>query len=171
MISYYRKHNVDICWQNKYNFCRILIRWTYKELNSGNFMVIVLICQFAITNPPHAVWFFLTIQTYIYHLRMRVGNIFSHVCLCVCVSVCVSVCSAYNFWTPSHKNFIFAMQVPYMSWIRHMPQLTHSPFAADLRNFLQLIYGTFLPLQLRCSTNFFQLVYKEISLVYLMLFY
>ena len=49
----------------------------------------------------------LTIQTCIYHLRMRVGNIFSHVCLCVCLSICVSVCSAYNFWTPSHKNFIF----------------------------------------------------------------
>ena len=29
----------------------------------------------------------------IYHPRMRVGNVFGH----VCVSVCVSVCSGYNF--------------------------------------------------------------------------
>ena len=27
-----------------------------------------------------------------YHPRMRVGNIFGHVCLCVCLSVCLSVC-------------------------------------------------------------------------------
>ena len=27
----------------------------------------------------------------VYHPRMRVGNAFGHVCLCVCVSVCVSV--------------------------------------------------------------------------------
>ena len=26
-----------------------------------------------------------------YHLRMRVGNVFGHVCLCVCLSVCLSV--------------------------------------------------------------------------------
>ena len=28
----------------------------------------------------------------LYHPRMRIGNNFSRVCLCVCVSVCVSVC-------------------------------------------------------------------------------
>ena len=27
-----------------------------------------------------------------YHPRMRVGNVFGHVCLSACVSVCVSVC-------------------------------------------------------------------------------
>ena len=26
-----------------------------------------------------------------YHPRMRVGNVFGHVCLCVCVCVCLSV--------------------------------------------------------------------------------
>ena len=57
-----------------------------------------------------------------YHPRMRVGNVFSHVCvsvclsvcsvcLSVCVSVCVSVCWGYNFWTAWHRNFIFGMQV------------------------------------------------------------
>ena len=58
-----------------------------------------------------------------YHPRMRVGNVFGHVCLSVClsvcvsvclsvcVSVCVSVCSGYNFWTAWHKNFILGMQV------------------------------------------------------------
>ena len=30
--------------------------------------------------------------TYCYHLRMRVDNVFSHVCLCVCLCVCLSVC-------------------------------------------------------------------------------
>ena len=30
-------------------------------------------------------------QRYIYHPRMRVGNVFSRVCLCVCMSVCLSV--------------------------------------------------------------------------------
>ena len=50
-----------------------------------------------------------------YHPRMRVGNVFGHVCLSVCLSVClcvcVSVCSGYNFWTTWHRNFIFGMQV------------------------------------------------------------
>ena len=32
-----------------------------------------------------------------YHPRMRVCNVFGHVCLSVCLSVCVSVCSGYNF--------------------------------------------------------------------------
>ena len=27
-----------------------------------------------------------------YHPRMRVGNVFSRLCLCVCLSVCTSVC-------------------------------------------------------------------------------
>ena len=31
-------------------------------------------------------------MTHCYHPPMRVGNVFSHVCLCVCVSVCLSVC-------------------------------------------------------------------------------
>ena len=49
-----------------------------------------------------------------YHPRMRVGNVFSHVCvyLSVCLSVCLSICSGYNFWTASHRDFIFGMQVP-----------------------------------------------------------
>ena len=49
------------------------------------------------------------------HLCMWVGNVFSHVCVCVCLSVwltmclsvCVSVNSGYNFWKPSHRIFIF----------------------------------------------------------------
>ena len=41
-----------------------------------------------------------------YHLHMWVGNVFSHVCLSIHLSVCLSVCSGYNFWTPSHRNFI-----------------------------------------------------------------
>ena len=41
-----------------------------------------------------------------YYPRMRVGNVFGHVCLSVCLSVCVSVCSGYNFWTALHRNFI-----------------------------------------------------------------
>ena len=34
--------------------------------------------------------------------------------------VCVSVCSGYSFWIPSHRNFIFGMQVhPYQGhWIK-----------------------------------------------------
>ena len=41
---------------------------------------------------------------------MRVGNVFSRVCLSICLSVCpsvcVTVCSGYSFWTISHRNFI-----------------------------------------------------------------
>ena len=37
------------------------------------------------------VMFTVTVRYY-YHPRMRVGNVFSCVCLCVCVSVCLSVC-------------------------------------------------------------------------------
>ena len=55
-----------------------------------------------------------------YNSSLRVGNAFSHVC--VCVSVCLSVhlslsvcvClyfCGYNFLTPSHRNFIFGIQV------------------------------------------------------------
>ena len=40
-----------------------------------------------------------------------VGNIFSHVYLFVCLSVRPSISSGYNFWTPSHRNFIFGMKV------------------------------------------------------------
>ena len=32
-------------------------------------------------------------------------------CLSVCLCVCVSICSEYNFWTTSHRDFIFGMQV------------------------------------------------------------
>ena len=50
-----------------------------------------------------------------YHPRMRVGNVFSRICLSVHLSVhpsfCVYVCSGYNFWTPSHINFIFGIQI------------------------------------------------------------
>ena len=45
------------------------------------------------------------------HLCIRVGNVFSHFCLCVCL--CLSVClpvQAITFWTLSHRNFIFGMQ-------------------------------------------------------------
>ena len=31
-------------------------------------------------------------KMFYYHSRMRVGNVFSRVCLFVCVSVCLSVC-------------------------------------------------------------------------------
>ena len=48
-----------------------------------------------------------------YHPRMRVGNHFTQVCVCVyvCLSVCVSVCLDYNFWTAIAWNFIFGMQI------------------------------------------------------------
>ena len=48
-----------------------------------------------------------------YDSRMRVGYVFSRVCLCVylsvcmCLCVCESACSDYNFRTSSHRNFIF----------------------------------------------------------------
>ena len=51
-----------------------------------------------------------------YHPRMRVGNVFSHVCL----SVCLSVCLGYNFWTALHRNFIFwhgGMSWPYLDQV------------------------------------------------------
>ena len=62
-------------------------------------------------------------ELFYYHPRMRVGNVFGRVCLSVCpsvclsvclsvrLSVCLSVCSDYNFWTASHRNFIFGMEV------------------------------------------------------------
>ena len=34
---------------------------------------------------------YFSVQNY-YHPRMRVGNVFGHVCLSVCLSVCVCVC-------------------------------------------------------------------------------
>ena len=54
---------------------------------------------------------------------MWLGNVFSRFCLSIspsicpifCASVClsihVSVCSGYNYWTVSHRNFIFGMEV------------------------------------------------------------
>ena len=59
--------------------------------------------------------FLVGLRTSCYHPHMQVGNVFSHVCLCVCLSMCLSVCvytcSGYNLWTPSHRNFIFGIQM------------------------------------------------------------
>ena len=41
-----------------------------------------------------------------YHPRMRVGNVFSRVCLCVCLSICLSV-----HLSVSHRNFNFGIQI------------------------------------------------------------
>ena len=49
---------------------------------------------------PELIWLY-------YYLHMWVGNVFSY----VFVSVCVPVCSGYKFWNPSHRTFIFGMEI------------------------------------------------------------
>ena len=55
--------------------------------------------HFPCLNPASQIWYHEETRRMLVncHLHMWVGNVFSHVCLCVC--------SGYNFWTPSHRNF------------------------------------------------------------------
>ena len=54
-----------------------------------------------------------------YHPRMRIGNNFTQVCLCVSLFVCLCVCLCFCLsvwsgsysWTAIARNFIFSVQV------------------------------------------------------------
>ena len=56
-----------------------------------HFTCVILICQTMNSIRQTSI---VQATIYCYHPRMRVGNVFGHVCLCpsVCLSVCVSVC-------------------------------------------------------------------------------
>ena len=65
----------------------------HRKLIGKNQPILLIILQRDIAQDEPALFLHRhSTLSYFYHPRMRVGNVFSHVCLCVCVCVCLCVC-------------------------------------------------------------------------------